>query len=80
MKEAWYKVSNKDKEARQKEVLSYRNAFDDLTEVLSKTHKKKEAVRDYGPGWAEKQIAVNEYNQAITDVLSLINLYPNTKE
>jgi len=79
MKEAWFKTSPKDKLSRSKEVLGYRNAFDDLKEVLIHSYKKKEAVRDYGPGWAEQQIAVNEYNQALSDVLSLINL-TNNKE
>lgn len=77
MHTAWLKYK-RDKEERRKEVLGYRNAFDDLREVLERSFKKKEAVRDYGPGWAEKQIAVNEYNAALDDVISLINIDKET--
>jgi hypothetical protein len=56
------------------EVLAFRNAFDALQEILVTDFKKKEAVRDYSPGWEYKQIAVNEYNQSIEDVLKLITL------
>lgn len=71
MQEAWFK-GHKDREARKKEVLSYRNAFEDLSEVLSS--KRKEPSRDYGVDWVNKQIAINEYNQAIDDLLNLIKL------
>lgn len=56
------------------ELLAYRNAFDKLKEVLTQEFMKKPAVRDYSPGWAEKQIAVNEYNQALDDLLKFITL------
>lgn len=71
----WFK-GTKDKEERKKEVLGYRNAFDALAEVLE--GKRKTAVRDYSPGWAEKQIAVNEYNAVIEEVLSIIKLDKET--
>jgi hypothetical protein len=45
-----------------------------LQDVIEQTLYKKESVRDYGPGWAEKQIAVNEYNAALDDLLRLIDL------
>ena len=74
MHTAWFK-GHKDKEARTKELLSYRNAFDDLKEILEQSFKKKEAVLDYdSPGWATKQIAVNEYNRVLNDVLNLITI------
>ena len=72
MNSKWF-IGVEDKEARKKELLSYRNAFEDLTDILVQLIDK-EAVRDYGPGWEHKQIARNEYNQAIKDVLKLINI------
>lgn len=73
---AWTKNLRGDSKAkRQKEVLSYANAFDDLKEVLTKHFKKKAAVRDYDvPNWDVRQVGVNEYNQAIDDLISLITL------
>lgn len=58
------------KAQRAKEVLSYNTAFRELL-TLAKALKKN-PVRDYGPGWTEKQIAVNEYNAALEDLLNLI--------
>lgn len=65
------------KRRTKEEVLGYRNALDALKEILEADFKKKEAVRDYSPGWEYKQIAVNEYNQALDDLIKLITL---TKE
>lgn len=59
------------------EVLRYKNAFDTLKEILESEFKKKEAVRDYSPGWEYKQISVNEYNQSLDDLIKFITL---TKE
>ena len=68
----WFKGAT-DKEQRKKEVLSYKNAFEDLTEILEQDFKK-EAVRGYGADWPYKQIAVNEYNQVLRDIIKLINI------
>ena len=73
MQESWLK-GYKDREARKKEVKDYRRAFQSLKEIIERDLKKKDAVRDYSPGWEYKQIAVNEYNQVIDDILKLINL------
>lgn len=74
MREHWFKGS-KDREARRKEVLGYRNAFDELKEILNQHYRKKDAVLDYdSPGWANKQIAVNEYNRVLDDLLNLITI------
>ena len=54
------------------EVKAFRNAFDALQELVTEEFKRKEAVRDYSPGWEYKQIAVNEYNAAMEDFLKLI--------
>ena len=74
MHSAWFK-GKKDKEQRKKEVLGYRNAFDALKEILERDYKKKENVREYSdPQWVHKQMAVNEYNQALDDLLKLITI------
>lgn len=74
MHASWYKGLNpKQKAERKQELLGYRNAFDALKELLEQT-KRKQPVRDYSPGWAEKQIAVNEYNQALDDLMKLIDI------
>lgn len=77
MKSIWFD-GHKDKEARKQEVMGYRNALDDLKEILTKHYQKKEACRDYEvPNWELRQIAVNEYNQVLKEVLELITI---TKE
>lgn len=48
-------------------------AFKALKEILEQD-LTKEPVRDYGPGWDHKQIAVNEYNAAISDILKLLTV------
>ena len=63
-----------EKEERIKTVLSYRNAFDDLRQVIDNEFRKRESVRDYGPGWEYKQVAANEYNAALDDILKTIDL------
>lgn len=68
MDSRWLKTHTKE------EMLGYRNAFDALKEILLTDFVKKEAVRDYSPGWEYKQIAVNEYNQALSDLIKLITI------
>ncbi len=76
MQSIWLKgYTGSDKEKRKAEVLGYRNAFDELKEILEQNFKKKEAVRDYEtPNWEYRQVANNEYNQALDDLLKLITL------
>lgn len=62
----------KDKKARKEKVKSFREAFRELNQILEK--KKKTAERDYGPGWKEKQIAVNEWNAAVETLQKLLNV------
>ena len=77
MQAVWLKgLKGEERERRKAEVLAYRNAFDDLREILEQHYMKKDAVRDYSPGWEYKQIAVNEYNAAIEELLNLIDLQP----
>lgn len=56
------------------EVKRFRPALEALKEILETDFLKKEAVRDYSPGWEFKQIAVNEYNQALSDILKLVTI------
>jgi hypothetical protein len=75
MQAVWLKgLKGEARERRKGEVLAYRNAFDDLREILEQHYLKKEAVRDYSPGWEFKQIATNEYNAAIEELINLIDL------
>jgi|TARA_R110000822_G_scaffold95967_2_gene218887 hypothetical protein len=76
MKQVWFRgTKSEDKDKRRIEVLNYRNAFDSLTEILNTHYKKKEGVRDYEtPNWEFRQIAVNEYNRVLEDILELIDL------
>lgn len=72
----WFKgFDGEAKFQRQKEVLSYSKGFEELLKLLEGLEKSSE--RDYGPGWAEKQIAVNEYNQALKDLTALIKHVKN---
>lgn len=77
MQAVWLKgLKGEARERRKGEVLAYRNAFDDLREILEQHYLKKEAVRDYSPGWEFKQVATNEWNAAIDTLLDLIDLQP----
>jgi hypothetical protein len=68
MDHRWLKQNTKE------EVLGYRNALDALKEILLKDFVKKESVRDYSPGWEFKQIATNEYNHVLEDIIKLITI------
>lgn len=75
MHAVWVKgLKGEEKERRKAEVLGYRNAFEDLREILEQHYMKKDAVRDYSPGWEYKQVAVNEYNAVLDDIINLLNL------
>jgi|TARA_R110000824_G_scaffold125014_1_gene283911 hypothetical protein len=76
MQTVWLRgVPQEDKDRRRSEVLGYKNAFDDLKEILEREYKKKISVRDYEvPNWEQRQIAANEYNAVLDDILKLINL------
>lgn len=74
MQSIWLK-GHKDKDQRKKEVMAYRNAFDALREVLEQEYKKKPAVRDYEvPNWELRQVAVNEHNAVLDNLIKLITL------
>jgi hypothetical protein len=72
MHSAWLR-NHKDKQKRRQEVLGAAWAFNMLKEVLEEEFRRKENIRDYDdPQWVHKQIAANEYNQALDDLLKLI--------
>ena len=56
------------------EVLRFIPALNALKEILETDYLKKEAVRDYSPGWEYKQIAHNEYNAVLQDILKLVTI------
>ena len=73
MKAVWFK-GRKDKEARKKEVLNYRNAFDELREILLELEDNG-CKADYdSPSWAYKQADQNGANRMLRQVLEIINL------
>jgi len=74
MNSVWLK-GYKDKKAREEQVRSASWAFDLLADVLDKEYKRKPNIQDYSdPQWVHKQIAVNEYNHVIDDILKLIKI------
>ena len=56
------------------EVDRFKPALEALKEILETDFLKKEAVRDYSPGWEYKQIATNEYNSVLSDVIKLLTV------
>jgi hypothetical protein len=63
--------SEADREKVVKSFNSYKRAFKDLSEMLEILRKKPS--RNYeAAGWAQEQIAVNEYNAALDDLQKLI--------
>lgn len=77
MQAKWFSgLNGTDRDRRKSEVMGYRNAFDDLKQIIEQHYLKRDAVRDYSLGWEYKQVAVNEYNAVIDDILNLIDLKP----
>lgn len=76
MKAVWLKgLKGEARKQRQQEVLGYRNAFNELKQILEQEYKKKSSVRDYDtPNREYRQVAINEYNQVLDDLLKLITI------
>lgn len=73
MDSRWFK-GQKDTDQRTKELMSYRNAFDALKEILEKEFIRT-SCREYdSPNWAIKQVALNERNQVLSEVIKLITI------
>lgn len=66
---------NEDERNRRLEVLrGYKPAFDDLKEMIER-YRKEPAFRDYNStNWHLEQIARNEYNAALDDILNLLEI------
>ncbi len=56
------------------EFKRFAPALQALKEIIETDLTKKESVRDYSPGWEYKQIAVNEYNAVVEDILKLLTV------
>lgn len=74
MHSAWLKgIPQKDKDARRKEILAYRNAFDELKKLLEEEFE--ETVPDYdNPSWSHKQADVNGANRKLQQIINLITI------
>lgn len=82
MQSAWFKgcKTQEEREDVRKKVANYRTAFEHLKEVIEDHMVKKPSVRDYDTdNWMARQIATNEYNAAIDDLLKLIDLEPRNQ-
>lgn len=63
------------KEKRLKELKSYSKAFGELEEMLSKHFLKDGECRNYSsPNWMAEQIALNERNSVIRDIIKFIKM------
>lgn len=72
MDSRWFKNA-KDKEARKKELMSYRNAFQELTKLLEEDFV--ESTPDYSnPSWAYEQADANGANRKLRQILKLIDI------
>ena len=56
------------------EVRRFIPALEALKEIIETDYQKKASVRDCSPGLEYQQIAVNEYNAVIEDILKLITV------
>lgn len=56
------------------ELARFKPALAALKEILETDFLKKEAVRDYSPGWEYKQIAHNEWNAVLESILKLVTI------
>ena len=76
MKEVWFKdcKNAQEKEKRKKELLSYRNAFESLSEVLINMEERT-GTWDYNcPSWSHKQADQNGANRMLHKIIDLIKL------
>lgn len=73
MHSVWLKYK-RDKDARRKEVESYRNAFEALEEILHKEFVDAPTPDYDSPSWAYKQADINGANRMLRRVLSIIDL------
>lgn len=74
MNARWLKgLTGEAKEKRKKEILSYRNAFEELSKLLEEDYG--ESVPDYDcPSWSHKQADVNGANRKLRQIIELIKV------
>jgi hypothetical protein len=73
----WTKEAGANQEKRDKaieEVLRYREHFRILTQEILPKLKKNPAIREYDENWSQKQIARNEYNGAIDEIINILTI------
>ncbi len=75
MNTKWFKgLKQTEKEARRKELLSYRNAFDELTKVIEDNFLS-EVIPDYSkPGWEGELAQKHGERLMALQILRLIKL------
>ncbi len=74
MNSRWLKgLSGEEKEARRKEIVSYKNAFQALTELLEEDFEERKVDYDC-PSWSHKQADQNGANRKLQSILNLIKL------
>ena len=74
MNARWLKgLTGEAKEKRKKEILSYRNAFEELTKLLEEDYE--ESAPDYDcPSWSHKQADINGANRKLRQITELIKV------
>lgn len=75
MKAIWTKglKTKAEKDKLKQTLIAARPQFDLLSEQIN--NKRKTISRNYNsPNWAQEQIAILEYNQALDDVLELLEI------
>lgn len=76
MDSRWFKgLTDPDqKESREKEVRSYRNAFEDLSQLIEQL-KETPKKADYDKAsWSHYQADMNGANRMLNQILNIINL------
>ncbi len=74
MKTIWFKgLSQAEKEDRKKFLLSHKQTFDTLKEVLENGFHKVDPNYD-NASWAYKQADVNGANRMLQDIINLIDI------
>jgi len=74
MNSRWLKgLTGEAKEKRKKEILSYKNAFEELTKLLQEDYQ--ESAPDYDiPSWSHKQADNNGANRKLRQIIELIKV------
>jgi hypothetical protein len=71
----WFKncKTEEEREKRKQELLSYRNAFEELSILLKEQFE--EAAPDYdNPSWSHAQADVNGANRKLKQILNLLEI------